>query len=444
MKTQLHSILFAGLSFFAGQSMFAQVAMIPNRGCGSMEYKEMEEKANPSIKALRAQIDDQVRDYIANQKNNPTPTPQAVITMPIVFHVVYNGAAENVSDNCIAQTLISLNKDFRKQNTDFTTKTPAVFQPLGADCEVQFCMASKDPTGAATNGITRTATTVNGFTTDNKVKYTAQGGHDVWDRTKYVNLWICNLSGTLLGYGQLPGGSAATDGVVCHYKYLVATGGCGALPYEKGRTTVHELGHWFGLKHTFQGGCGGTSSSNCTTGGDGVCDTPPVSVSSYGCPATQNTCTETSPFPPPFTSDQNDMTMNYMDYTDDACMVMFTTGQKAIITATMNGTRASLKTSAAANCAAGNGVNELGLGNYVSIFPNPSTGNFSMNITLPHVTSADMVIYNALGEAVLEKKISIPAGNNVDVDMNNHPEGMYLIKMKISEGTITKKIVISR
>ena len=99
-----------------------------------MEYQAMEEQADPSIKIVRAQIQEQVNNYIASQKNNPTP--QAVISIPVVFHVVYKTAAQNVSDACIAQTLIALNNDFRKLNADFASKTPAAFQSAAADVEV--------------------------------------------------------------------------------------------------------------------------------------------------------------------------------------------------------------------------------------------------------------------------------------------------------------------
>jgi len=139
------------------------------------------------------------------------------------------------------------------------------------------------------------------------------------------------------------------------------------------------------------------------------------------------------------------MHMNYMDYTDDACMVMFTAGQKAAMLAALNtSSRSGLKTAAATKCAAGTGVTELNISDYVSIFPNPSTGFFSMNMNIPGVSTADMVIYNAIGEAVLEKKISVPNGGNVDVDLSNSPEGMYVVKMKTAVGTVTKKVVVSK
>lgn len=336
MKKRLHSLIFAGLALIACQTMSAQEPAITNRGCASMEYKEREEKANPSIKALRAQIDQQVEQYVANQKVNPTT--KAVVTIPIVFHIVYNTAAQNVTDFCIAQTLIALNQDFRKQNADFSTVTPSVFQPLGADCEIQFCMASVDPTGAPTTGITRTSTSVTAF--DNTgpnpdaIKFTSQGGKNIWDRDKYVNLWVCNLGSGLLGYATFPGAPAAQDGVVCHYRYLVQTGGCGQTPFEKGRTTVHELGHWFGLYHIW---------GDATCGNDLVADTPTQQNASGGCPVFPTVTCSNGP--------NGNMHMNYMDYTNDACMVMFSAGQKTRMQAILNGTRSSLLTSAATKCA---------------------------------------------------------------------------------------------
>jgi len=332
MKKRLHTLLFTGFSLLAGQVLFGQE--IPNRGCGSMEYQAMEEQADPSIKIVRAQIQEQVNNYIASQKNNPTP--QAVISIPVVFHVVYKTAAQNVSDACIAQTLIALNNDFRKLNADFASKTPAAFQSAAADVEIQFCMASKDPSGAATTGITRTPTTAGPFALNNQVKYTSQGGKDIWDRNKYLNLWVCDMTAGYAGFAPLPGGPAATDGVMCSYKYLVAAGGCGTAPFDKGRTTVHEIGHWFGLLHIWgNGGCGS----------DNIADTPTQQTASSGCPTFPKVSCGNGP--------NGDMFMNYMDYTNDACMVMFTNGQKAAIQACLNGTRASLKTSAASNCAGG-------------------------------------------------------------------------------------------
>jgi hypothetical protein len=428
MKKQLLSAIITGCALFTCQIMFGQaLASVHNRGCASMEYKDAQEQNDPALKATRDQIEKESLAYIQEQMLKKTPDANTVYTIPIVFHIVYNTAAQNVSDACIAATVASFNKDFRKLNADFATKCPSVFQGVAADFEIQFCLASKDPTGAATNGITRTSTTQTSFTTDDKVKYTAQGGHDAWDHTKYVNMWICNLGGGLLGYGTFPGQPAATDGVVCHVSYLVASGGCGLQPYELGRTTVHELGHFFGLRHIW-------GDANC--GNDNVADTPTQQTSNFGKPTFPHVTCSNGP--------NGDMFMNYMDYVDDAAMVMFTAGQKTVIVSTLNGTRSGLKTSSATLCSAGTGVNELSLNNHVYIYPNPSTGDIFLNMSDAGISKADVFVYNAIGEAVLEKKIVVPSSNEVKLDMNSIPNGIYLIKMKSAEGVVTKKIIINR
>jgi Pregnancy-associated plasma protein-A len=237
---------------------------------------------------------------------------RAVVTIPVVFHVVYNTEPQNVSEASINAQLQVLNDDFRKLNAD-TSQVPSVFQGLEADMEVQFVLAKRTPAGAATTGIERRQTTVVGFPTDNTMKFTSSGGLDAWDAQKYLNIWVCNLTDGILGYAQFPGGADATDGVVIRAGTLpgVSTGA-----YSLGRTATHEVGHWLNLYHTFRGGC----DRKGTTGSDMVDDTPLVRAPTYGCPRRiGNSCSNDA---------APDMTMNYMDYVDDVCMFMFTQGQK--------------------------------------------------------------------------------------------------------------------
>ena len=229
-QKQLLFIAITGAVFFAVSKISAQNGSIPKRGCGTMEYKAWEEKNDPSIKIEREKIIKEIQAYIENQKKNPTP--HAVITIPVVFHIVYNGTAQNVSDACILAQLQRINDDYRKKNTDYTNVTQTGWAALVADCEIEFCMAVRDPNNAATTGITRTSTTHAAFSAQgNDVKYTSKGGHDVWDRNKYFNIWICDLSSTLLGYAQFPGGTAATDGLVIDYQYMIGAQGCVTYPY---------------------------------------------------------------------------------------------------------------------------------------------------------------------------------------------------------------------
>ncbi len=240
-----------------------------------------------------------------------------MVTIPVVFHVVYNTTAQNISDaKCIAQ-LNQLNLDFARLNTD-AGNTPAAFSGLAANTQVQFCLAQRDPSGNATTGIIHKSTTSTSFSSNDNVKRTANGGDNAWDATKYLNIWTCNLSGGLLGYAQFPGGSASTDGVVVLYSSVGSMTSPGtATPYHLGRTTTHEVGHWLNLYHIW----GDESACNAD---DNVSDTPKQKAENYGCPTYPQTTQSGGRCS---TTDPSSMYMNYMDYTDDGCMNMFSAGQ---------------------------------------------------------------------------------------------------------------------
>jgi len=242
------------------------------RTCGTMDYLEQQKAKYPGLEQRMAQIEQQTQQWIQNHPD--LKKTGVVITIPVVVHVVYNTSTENISDAQIQTQIDVLNQDFRRLNAD-TGSTPSWFDSVAADSEIEFCLAQQDPDGIQTTGITRTPTSVTSFTTDNKVKNCLQGGKDAWDKNKYLNIWVCDLGFLLLGYAQFPGLSAATDGVVIHYKYF-GTIGTATWPFNKGRTATHEIGHWLWLYHTFEGCCSGNTASNCLTGGDRVCDTPPT------------------------------------------------------------------------------------------------------------------------------------------------------------------------
>jgi hypothetical protein len=170
-----------------------------------------------------------------------------LITVPVVVHVVSKKAEEDISDSQIKSQIAVLNKDFRATNTD-ATDTPSVWSGLVADANIQFALATKDPKGKATTGITRTATTRTSFGADDSVKTKASGGAPAWPAGRYLNLWVCNLGGGLLGYAQFPGGPAKTDGVVILHSAF-GTSGTAAAPFNLGRTATHEIGHWLNLRH---------------------------------------------------------------------------------------------------------------------------------------------------------------------------------------------------
>lgn len=297
--------------------------------CASNEVYERMLKEDSQFAANRLQIERESRQWIQDNKNNKIG---AVITIPVVFHVVYNTAAQNISDARILEQLNVLNQDFGRTNAD-AGNTPSVWQSISANTNIQFCMAQRDPNGNATNGIVRKFTTVTSFSSNDNVKRSADGGSDAWPRDQYLNIWVCNLSGGLLGYAQFPGGAAATDGVVVLYSSVGGPNNPGtATPYHLGRTATHEVGHWLNLYHIW-----GDDGSGCS-GSDQVSDTPNQAGATSGCPSFPYTdaCTATSP---------GVMFMNYMDYSTDACMNMFTNGQSSRMNALLNGTRISLQSS---------------------------------------------------------------------------------------------------
>lgn len=295
------------------------------RNCGTMDNHERLVKENPSLTNVMEQIEEQTNRFIAA---NGSRSVAAVYNIPVVVHVIYNTTTQNISDAQIQSQITILNEDFRRTNAD-KVNTPSTFTSVAADCEINFCLATKDPNGSSTSGITRTSTSVTSFDASDKMKYNSTGGKDAWPAGSYLNIWVCNLGGGLLGYAQFPGGAAATDGVVVGYKYFGNTGTATA-PFNKGRTATHEVGHWLNLRHIW---------GDASCGNDYVSDTPVHATSNTGCPThpKSNSCGTTA-----------EQFMNYMDYSDDACMNMFTLGQKSRMQAVLasGGARASLATSA--------------------------------------------------------------------------------------------------
>lgn len=295
------------------------------RQCGAMDHLHHEIQQNPERAKILDDIEKHTNQWI---KENGDQTQRAVVTIPVVVHVVYRTATENISAAQVQSQIDILNADFRRLNADADGTWPQA-----ADTEFEFCLASVDPSGNATDGITRTSTNVNGFGTNDAVKFASSGGTNAWPSGDYLNFWVCNIGGGILGYAQFPGGSASTDGVVNDYRYTGNIGTASA-PFDLGRTATHEVGHWLNLRHIWGDG-------NCNQD-DFVTDTPSSDAPNYGCTPTHVSCSST------------DMVQNYMDYSDDACMNLFTQGQKSRMQALFasGGFRASLLSSG--GCGNGN------------------------------------------------------------------------------------------
>jgi len=275
------------------------------RGCASQDVLAEQLAADPSLAIRMNQIEAFTNDAISKSSNSSFRLVNGKIVIPVVVNVLYKTAAENISDAQIQSQIDVLNKDFTATNADFNS-IPSDFAGVATNVDITFELVN----------IIRKSTTKTSWGTRDAMKKSKQGGINPTSPTTTLNLWVCTIGGGILGYAQFPGGSTATDGVVCDSKYVgVTSNSGGAYPYNLGRTATHEVGHWMNLRHIW---------GDTTCGSDLVSDTPTHNTANYGVPVYPHlsTCTGTPV----------EMTMNYMDYTDDRGMYMFTDGQKARIT----------------------------------------------------------------------------------------------------------------
>jgi pregnancy-associated plasma protein-A/putative peptidoglycan binding protein len=292
------------------------------RSCGVMDIHRQLLSTDPDYRVARSEIENAALAYQARETQVER---RPVRRIPVVVHVVHKTAEQNISDAQIRSQIRVLNRDFRKKNVD-ADQVPAPFKPAAADARIQFRLATRDVYGHRTTGITRKKTSVSSFSQNDRVKSSRTGGADPWPASRYLNIWVCQLEG-LLGYAQFPGGPEATDGVVILYTAFGA-GGAVKPPFDKGRTATHEIGHWLNLFHIW-----GDDGTGCG-GSDQVPDTPNQADENYGTPTFPQISCNNGP--------NGDMFMNYMDYTDDAAMYLFTTGQARRMNATLDGARKAL------------------------------------------------------------------------------------------------------
>lgn len=286
-----------------------------------MKVLEEKIKENPGLLQKMEAIEAHTQRFVLSQgtKTNGKPADDggditttavndasATIEIPVVINLLYNTAQQNLSDDQLNSQIKVLNLDFRKLNSDIN-KT-SVYGEVKSDLNYHYTLVKT----------VRKYTTKTSWGTRDAMKSSKKGGIDPTDPAHNLNIWVCNIGGGILGYAQFPGGNLSTDGVVVGPEYFgdkaymsAPTTAYLAAPYDKGRTATHEVGHWMNLRHIW---------GDATCGTDYVADTPTHNTSNGGCPPEghKSTCAGTPV----------EMTMNYMDYTYDACMYMFSEGQK--------------------------------------------------------------------------------------------------------------------
>lgn len=319
-------------------SVMAQSKHVPHK-CASVEVMEQEMIKHPELVQERAQYEKSIQQYLLHNKGQAKSGEKRII--PVVFHVIHECGPENISRAQILDQIRVMNEDYSLTNPNFT-QTPEAFVPLAADCQIEFRLATKDDLGNCTDGIVRVySPKTNEANNDNGVKSVSH-----WNSYKYLNVWVVKSIGTVqgtggevLGYAQFPmGGLMSTDGIVIRHDCIgsIGTAANGSFGPRLGRTVIHEVGHWLGLRHIW-------GDADC--GSDGVDDTPIAFGPNYGIcwsdyPYNLTSCSRDS------ADTSGEMFNNYMDYSDDQCMSMFTQGQKNIMDGTLATVRAFMHSEA--------------------------------------------------------------------------------------------------
>lgn len=371
--------------------------------------------------------------------------------IPVVFHVVYRTADENIHDSLMINQIQVLNESFRKLNAD-TTRIRAIFKNVAADVKIQFKLATVDPNGNASTGITRTNTNISTFATNvwgaysTFMKDSAGGGRNAWDPTKYMNIWVCNMEypnffGVVYGFATPPTGAPNWDnagnvtkdpndketGVVLHYKIVGRNNPFapvkGSGRYNEGKTAVHEVGHYLGLRHVWGDG----SAANGCSVDDGIDDTPNARISNATCSG-QNTCNSSS-------GDLPDQTENYMDYALDGCAGMFTKKQAFVMMYVLRNFRTTLPSL--------NIVDDtIKTFNYkfnVILFPNPSFKNHLITVRIES-NSSNPFNYEVIGmdgRRIIDGQM--PKSGSTSMDLNTLAEGLYYFVIKDINGNVVHK-----
>ena len=343
-----------------------------------------------------------------------------IITIPVVVHVLFNNAGQNISDAQVLSQIEVLNKDFRLQNID-RSNIPLAFTGKAGDARIMFCLAQVDPEGRPTTGILRRYTSLANFKVGDDMKLKAKGGSDAWDSRSYLNIWVCAIAGRTMGYATPPGGDPLKDGVVINAN-VMGTKGALVRDFDKGRTATHEIGHWMGLKHIW-------GDDDC--GDDEVWDTPKQTSYNFGCPVfpRKSYC---SP------DENGDMFMNFMDLTNDACMFMFTTGQKNKMRAqfALGGKRNSFLRSYRCDGSLASGaalpqdtlpVKVVKQEDMVSIYPNPVQNELTIQSKeLSTLNGKTAVVYNNTGVAIHSFVLTT---NKAKISLQQLLPGVYVLKI---------------
>ncbi len=412
--------------FMKAGLMFTLIALamtnqITAQRCSSFSYQQEQLKKDISLAGKMNAIENFTRQHIINAQNNTAARLEGtVIKIPVVVHNLYHLPSEKITDAQVQSQITALNNYFRRQHED-TTNTPARFKSLAADCEIEFHLAISDPRRRSTTGIIRKYTPIVRWEANDRMKFSSEMGDDAWDPKSYLNIWVCNLE-QVAGYSSVMGGPENNDGIVIGFPAFGVNGGAA---YNMGKTAVHEAGHWLGLKHLW-------GDADC--GDDAVADTPKQAWYNIECPSGIRISCNNGP--------SGDMYMNYMDFTSDACMNMFTLGQKARMRALFEpgGVRNSLLVSKGLNIPL---IFESPLPEedpkwlQARLYPNPATNELQLDLSYDiRWMGKTIFVHNLQGQTVMNVTITSKVQR---IDISKLKPGIYFIAAKKDDGESMKQ-----
>lgn len=433
--------------------------------CASHHFMEHADKIQPGYMQS-------ANEYLKNISDNSTKrkkTNNGVYQIPVVFHVVYNHTSANIADSVIYDQMRVLNECFRRQNSD-TNNTRQDFKPIVGDSNIEFVLASTDPNGNPTNGITRTYSTtkyfggvlpynqsqtqqIQNWVADSlfynffRITQDSLNGKSAWNSNRYVNVWVGDFrifEPQIGNFEELTYFGLATpppnhpnwptaiydeladfqEGILLHYPVVGSNNPndfpAPYTPYnplvKTGKMLVHEMGHYLGLRHIWGDG-------SCSMD-DHIDDTPRANASSqFDCNASANTCVDTI-----LGMDLPNMIENYMDYSNGDCQNSFTQGQINVMRTVVENSRPSLLSIKPANK-----IEPLAINHY----PNPTSGDLNIKFGS---TAKDAQISVLSIDGKLLKTVSLKHIDKATISLENQP-GLYLIQVVADGQSSTFKVI---
>lgn len=412
-KCYVMTALFSGLFLFAGAQ----------QRCGSFEAIKQQMEIDPVYANKVRQSERSFGNY---QRRSGEQARPPRITIPVIVHVIYNSAEQNISDAQVQSQITVMNEDFSATNSDYNGYD-AGYGNVKGDADISFCLVQ----------IVRKATSKKSFPANDHMKFDKHGGSDAVNPMQALNIWVCNLGQNLLGYAYYPGAPLTVSGVVCHYRAF----GRGAsynlfTNYDLGRTMTHEIGHSLGLAHMW-------GDSNC--GSDFVDDTPLHNTANFGCPPEGHLST--------CTGNPLEMFMNYMDYTDDRCMYFLTEGQVSRANFFLD-TDPQLQSIINSDCAqsfskpvTSSGITPFSTARIaqtgILVYPSVSSDQVNLRFNAGKTGVSELIVYNLNGIQVLRQSITVTKGtNNQTIQVGKLVNGVYLVRLQHGPEAMFTRLIV--